>query len=82
MTLGRQRAVILLEAIISLVVIAGVAGACLGLRSRALRQRVAVQETLALDDALTAILTLAWTWPPLLEPMPQWILAPPPGLVL
>lgn len=59
MTLARRRAVILLEAIISLVVIAAVAGACLSLRSRTIRQRVAVQQTLEIDDALSSIMALA-----------------------
>jgi type II secretory pathway pseudopilin PulG len=59
MTPARQRAVILLEAIIALVVIAGVAGACLSLRSRAIRQRIAVQQTLEIEDALSSIMTLA-----------------------
>ena len=51
--------VVLLEAIISLVVIAGVAGACVGLRSQSIRQRIAVERALGTDNALSTLLTEA-----------------------
>jgi type II secretory pathway pseudopilin PulG len=49
----------LLEAMIALIVLAAVAGACLQLRSQTLRQRVAVARAIQSGEALTELLTMA-----------------------